>query len=713
MNYYFFGDDQSMYLIQRCDAGRLYWYSTTNPALTSAQKVINGPEQGGILAHPLLQCAHIFAGGDGFIYAVQLSNDLSKNGQLVRYQDTARNGTPGSLGAPQVIGSGWEGFTHLFSCGEGRIYGVNDLGELRYYKYNGSSFPIQNQLISFGWNMFVHIFSGGTRTTPSGKIEAVIYAIDTNGGLWWYKHLDADGGSYSWANNGIGLLIGAGWNRCTGAFSDGNGKIFATDLDGELRVSQVSGFWGDSSVDPPSAGTRNKLGGTAFKPSGFNPTVNTGSAIEGICWPMSVRPGETIEFRVSCAGGYTPQFLKLDINQNFTPMAVPGLTAATSAVQPRAIDVSKRGCGAWPVTHRVSIPSDWKSGIYVLKCTANAGQITYIPFTVKPAAGSESGKIALLVNINTWNAYNYYGGISNYDMVVNTVFDTPVRLSLERPYMGDTLLSDWKAVQRDHTLRAEWWILDWLQQNYAGKVDVYTDLDLHEGALDLSKYKVLVLSTHPEYWTDAMYDKTKSFLTSTETKGNLLYLGGNGVYRRCTYDAPTRTMMFLQDAYYGYPDGSRPAAAAGTGWQFANMANPERPESHLLGMGGWYGWAPEGNCLAYTVTSEGATDSLLAGTTGSTFGSRGNNTNLSADDGKAAGWETGTFLNASPAAPANVHIVARAGSDSAPKAEMGYFQAPGDGWVFSVGSITFGGSLYVDTNLQQVVKNMLTTKCGV
>ena len=29
------------------------------------------------------------------------------------------------------------------------------------------------------------------------------------------------------------------------------------------------------------------------------------------------------------------------------------------------------------------------------------------------------------------------------------------------------------------------------------------------------------------------------------------------------------------------------------------------------------------------------------------------------------------------------------------------------GWVFSVGSLTFGGSLAVDTNIQQIIKNVL------
>jgi hypothetical protein len=40
-------------------------------------------------------------------------------------------------------------------------------------------------------------------------------------------------------------------------------------------------------------------------------------------------------------------------------------------------------------------------------------------------------------------------------------------------------------------------------------------------------------------------------------------------------------------------------------------------------------------------------------------------------------------------------------------AEMTYYPHRGGGWVFSVGSITFGGSLVVDSRLQQILRNAL------
>jgi N,N-dimethylformamidase len=38
---------------------------------------------------------------------------------------------------------------------------------------------------------------------------------------------------------------------------------------------------------------------------------------------------------------------------------------------------------------------------------------------------------------------------------------------------------------------------------------------------------------------------------------------------------------------------------------------------------------------------------------------------------------------------------------------MVYYDTPSGGWVFSVGSITFGGSLVKDEQLQTIVRNAL------
>jgi hypothetical protein len=66
--------------------------------------------------------------------------------------------------------------------------------------------------IGVGWNGYTHVFSGG---------EGVIYAIDPGGKMFWYRHNDPAGGAPGFANGGAGKQIGVGWNGYANVFSGG------------------------------------------------------------------------------------------------------------------------------------------------------------------------------------------------------------------------------------------------------------------------------------------------------------------------------------------------------------------------------------------------------------------------------------------------------------------------------------------------------------
>jgi N,N-dimethylformamidase len=78
-----------------------------------------------------------------------------------------------------------------------------------------------------------------------------------------------------------------------------------------------------------------------------------------------------------------------------------------------------------------------------------------------------------------------------------------------------------------HGLSADLWLLDWLEaKGYA--FDVITDEDLHsEGQKLLSRYRVVLTGSHPEYWTRRMLAGLEAYL---DDGGRLMYLGGNGFY---------------------------------------------------------------------------------------------------------------------------------------------------------------------------------------
>ena len=62
-----------------------------------------------------------------------------------------------------------------------------------------------------------------------------------------------------------------------------------------------------------------------------------------------------------------------------------------------------------------------------------------------------------------------------------------------------------------HVAPAEWRLLGWMERE-GFDYDLYAETQLHAGRLDLDAYRVLVISTHPEYWSREMYRAVKSWV---------------------------------------------------------------------------------------------------------------------------------------------------------------------------------------------------------
>jgi hypothetical protein len=215
---------------------------------------------------------------------------------------------------------------------------------------------------------------------------------------------------------------------------------------------------------------------------------------------------------------------------------------------------------------------------------------------------------------------------------------------------------------------------------------VYTDLDFHNG-FNVGTYKSLVLNTHPEYWTIQMYTNLQTYLTLDG--GSLFYLGGNGVYEVAEYVNNQTGMIYLA----GVENGPREAAL------FRNLS-PPKTERALLGVG--YEAALFGMWAPFQVLQ--AEHPFFQGTglsNGQAFGGTGLN------GGGASGWEVDIV---GPGSPAGLRVLARGLNSSGAfnGSDMIYYLPPGGGIVFSVGSISFGGSLVVDGTLQQILRNALT-----
>jgi hypothetical protein len=165
---------------------------------------------------------------DQSIYAI------TGDGSLLWYRDDLRDGTNGPLGergwaaaSGSQIGTGWDGFTNVVSGGGGVLYGIQETGELVWYRDDqrdgqpGWAAGSGSQ-IALGWDTFSQVFSGG---------GGVLYAIRKTGELLWYRDDLSDGtngpnGERGWAA-GSGSQIANGWDAFSNVFSGGDGVIYA------------------------------------------------------------------------------------------------------------------------------------------------------------------------------------------------------------------------------------------------------------------------------------------------------------------------------------------------------------------------------------------------------------------------------------------------------------------------------------------------------
>jgi hypothetical protein len=597
--------------------------------------------------------------------------------------------------APHTFSSGW---THVAAMGRMLIFynfvrGAGALGEID----NGAFRMLrtyEDASFSSGWT---HLICNGDRflfyniMDGSGAVAAV-----QGNELITVDNLEA--GQFT-----------TGWTHLAG---NNDGVIFYNTKDGSAVVGQiVSG--GFATITPYAAGEFS-AGWTHVISLSCSRLRARWDALQGFAWPPSVRPGEEVAFSVS-AGTSTysstcVQFknaagpLSADqIDNNEDLIEIPVGEATQHEGKYQFTDFSPaEGCEQWEESFRFPVPGNWNSGIFAMKCQTLAGDQHSIPFVVNPPDG-KSGDLCLVVNTNTWAAYNDWGG---YDRYYLDGFG-PTEFSIKRPnfWLFETNTVKYPYYCR-HLLRSELWVFNWLRE-HGYKVDLWTDLDFHAGIDRLNEYAAIVVTTHPEYWSVQMMNYLKSYL---EAGGCFINLGGNELY-----DAVEVADDFGRITVYGHQGTGRTNLFR----QFG------QPESSVLGVA--FPWSPaagdDGNCRDIRVPyrakdvdhpfMQGIASGDLIGTEGWGYDP------LSRAGPGAAGWEVDIVDENSPKLfPAGPLRLLALGTNTENGGKYDacmvttYNNRPGEGWVFSVGSMNFAGSVPIDAKVQQILHNVLNTCLG-
>ena len=412
-------------------------------------------------------------------------------------------------------------------------------------------------------------------------------------------------------------------------------------------------------------------------------------------------------------------------------------------------------CG-WETDFSFTVPEDLPSGAYAarLKCGEHEDMI---PFFVHPRPGSPGAPICVLVPTFTYTVYGNYSrrlttgeyrararawgargataddhreyGLSTYNFHRDgsgICFASRLRPILN---LRSGFLSYVDA--RGSGLRhypADTHLFDWLEEK-GYRFDVVTDEDLHrEGADLIAPYRTVLTTSHPEYHTARTLDALEAYLGAG---GRLMYLGGNGFYWRVALsdDAPgaveirraeggIRAWAAEPGEYYNAFDGGY-----GGLWR-----RNDRPPQRLAGVG----FSGQGQFVgSYYVRGPGADDPRAAwifeGVADRILGDFG------LSGGGAAGFELDR-VDPRLGSPPNTlvlatseqhgdtfvvvpeelltHISTWPGEPPAAliRADMAFFETGRGGAVFSVGSITYCGSLShngYDNNISHITRNVL------
>ena len=275
----------------------------------------------------------------------------------------------------------------------------------------------------------------------------------------------------------------------------------------------------------------------------------------------------------------------------------------------------------WAADFSLRIPRELPSGVYAAWLRTDDGEHEeYLPFVVRPPRGRRRAPVAVLMSTLTYQCYANFTDLgvgawregATGAWPSNAPFADPslsrdlfryidenalygqydlhldgsgvIYGSLLKPNLTMRPKFRYRTMAVPTRFAADLYLVDWLDAKGI-EVDYLTDHDLHaEGAELLARYRVVISSSHHEYWTGRMLDALEQYLGGG---GRFMYLAGNGLFGVASIDPARPHVMEVRRWGTSWPFEVHPAERyhSTSGEPGGIWRNRGRAPNRLVGVG--------------------------------------------------------------------------------------------------------------------------------
>ncbi|HTQ08082.1 MAG TPA: N,N-dimethylformamidase beta subunit family domain-containing protein [Polyangiaceae bacterium] len=273
-----------------------------------------------------------------------------------------------------------------------------------------------------------------------------------------------------------------------GVDQSGTGQAGVTEpSNGGAAVAASTGGDGGQADAADSAPTRIQLenalpGTTAFELQ----APATDGEVEGYFSAVSAVAGDTVDVHVnvSVSSSVNWQLFRLGYYQGLGARLVAhgeGLELDPQPACPPSKATGLIEC-RWATAFSIKIDPSWVSGYYLVKFTREDGFDATAPLIVREA--TPFAPLLVQASVNTWQAYNRWGGTSLYHDAEQVSYDRPYG-ELDEP---------------GSLFAHETYLYTWLEK-HGVEVAYTTDVDIDRDPSVLDSIRLFVVSGHDEYWS--------------------------------------------------------------------------------------------------------------------------------------------------------------------------------------------------------------------